>query len=266
MTSKKTILILIALFCLLIPNEGQAQRRDTLQLRVMTYNLRFGELASLEDIAAHIRSFKPDFVALEEVDVKTYRERAPKQNGKDFISTLAYHTGMFGLYGKTIDYRKGYYGIGILSKYPYMSVDKNMLPNPSGKEPRALLEGLFDVDGDTIVFAVTHLDVTSKEGRVAQAKYITNHFKGSQYPVVIGGDFNAHFTEPAIKKEMRNYWKDLTNEDLSYPSWQPETKIDYLFAQPAANWQVVKTQTVQSMLSDHYPVVSVVKYIRNKKK
>ena len=97
MTSKKTILILIALFCLLIPNEGQAQRRDTLQLRVMTYNLRFGELASLEDIAAHIRSFKPDFVALEEVDVKTYRERAPKQNGKDFISTLAYHTGMFGL-------------------------------------------------------------------------------------------------------------------------------------------------------------------------
>ena len=77
MTSKKTILILIALFCLLIPNEGQAQRRDTLQLRVMTYNLRFGELASLEDIAAHIRSFKPDFVALEEVDVKTYREPLP---------------------------------------------------------------------------------------------------------------------------------------------------------------------------------------------
>ena len=147
-----------------------------------------------------------------------------------------------------------------------MSVDKNMLPNPSGKEPRALLEGLFDVDGDTLVFAVTHLDVTSKEGRVVQAKYITNYFKGSKYPIVIGGDFNAHFTEPAIKKEMRNYWKDLTNEDLSYPSWQPETKIDYLFAQPAANWQVVRTQTVQSMLSDHYPVVSVVKYIRNKKK
>ena len=73
MTSKKTILILIALFCLLIPNEGQAQRRDTLQLRVMTYNLRFGELASLEDIAAHIRSFKPDFVALEEVDDYTAR-------------------------------------------------------------------------------------------------------------------------------------------------------------------------------------------------
>lgn len=258
--------ILIALTCLLVPNEGQAQRRDTLQLRVMTYNLRFGELASLEDIAAHIRAFKPDFVALEEVDCKTYRERAPKQNGKDFISTLAYNTGMFGLYGKTINYRKGYYGIGILSKYPYMSVDKTMLPNPSGKEPRALLEGLFDVDGDTIVFAVTHLDVTSQEGRVAQAKYINNHFKDSQYPVVLGGDFNAHPTEPAIKKEMKDHWANLTNDDLTFPAWAPETKIDYLFAQPAKAWSVVNTQTVVSQLSDHCPVFSVVQYIRNKKK
>ena len=147
MTTRKSVLtILAALACLCFPGKGQAQQRDTLQLRTMTYNLRFGERASLEDIAAHIRAFNPDFVALEEVDCKTFRQRAPQQNGRDFIAALAYHTGMFGLYGKTINYAKGYYGIGILSRYPYISVNKTMLPNPSGKEPRALLEGLFDVD------------------------------------------------------------------------------------------------------------------------
>ena len=56
-----------------------------LRVRVMTYNLRFGELASLEELAADI-SFQPDFVALQEVDSKTDRKRAPHQRGKDFIS------------------------------------------------------------------------------------------------------------------------------------------------------------------------------------
>lgn len=115
---KRYILLLL---CLTI---GIAYAQDTLRVRVMTYNLRFGELASLEELAAHIKAFKPDFVALQEVDSKTDRKRAPHQRGKDFISELAYHTGMFGLYGKTIEYSTGYYGIGMLSKYPYISVQK----------------------------------------------------------------------------------------------------------------------------------------------
>ena len=263
MTTRKSVLtILAALACLCFPAMGQAQQRDTLQLRTMTYNLRFGERATLEDIAAHIRAFKPDFVALEEVDCKTFRQRAPQQNGRDFIAALAYHTGMFGLYGKTINYAKGYYGIGILSRYPYISVNKTMLPNPSGKEPRALLEGLFDADGDTLVFAVTHLDVTSEGARTTQAEYITRHFSGCRWPVVLGGDFNAQPTEKAIGKVMRGNWADMTDSDLSFPAWKPEIKIDYLFARPARNWHLVRTQTVHSLLSDHLPVVSDMLYVK----
>ena len=123
MYSMKKYLLLF--LCLTL---GVAYAQDTLRVRVMTYNLRFGELASLEELAHHIKSFKPDLVALQEVDSKTDRKRTPHQKGKDFISELAYHTGMFGLYGKTIDYSTGYYGIGMLSKYPYISVQKIMLP------------------------------------------------------------------------------------------------------------------------------------------
>lgn len=155
---KRYILLLL---CLTI---GIAYAQDTLRVRVMTYNLRFGELASLEELAAHIKAFKPDFVALQEVDSKTDRKRAPHQRGKDFISELAYHTGMFGLYGKTIEYSTGYYGIGMLSKYPYISVQKTMLPHPIEKhEKRAMLEGLFEMGNDTLVFTSTHLDVNSPD-------------------------------------------------------------------------------------------------------
>ena len=87
-----TVLLLLIL--------GNAYAQDTLRVKVMTYNLRFGELADLKDLAAHIKSFNPDFVALQEVDSKTNRERTPHQRGKDFISELAYYSGMFGIYGK----------------------------------------------------------------------------------------------------------------------------------------------------------------------
>ena len=62
MYSMKKYLLLF--LCLTL---GVAYAQDTLRVRVMTYNLRFGELASLEELAHHIKSFKPDFVALQEV-------------------------------------------------------------------------------------------------------------------------------------------------------------------------------------------------------
>ena len=67
------------------------------RLRLMSYNLRFGELASMEEIGSYIKSLDADIVALQECDWATYRERAPKQNGVKFINELARETGMFGI-------------------------------------------------------------------------------------------------------------------------------------------------------------------------
>lgn len=67
-----------------------------------------------------------------------------------------------------------------------------MLPHPVKEhERRAMLEGLFEMGNDTIVFTSTHLDVNSQETRAEQIKFITGHFKNYKYPVILGGDFNA---------------------------------------------------------------------------
>lgn len=237
------------------------ETKDTLTLRIMTYNLRFGELSSLEQLSAHIKAFQPDFVALEEVDCFTKRERAPHQHNKDFISTLAYKTGMFGLYGKAIAYQGGWYGIGLLSKHPYINVEKVVLPNPENKEPRVLLYATCEVGTDTLVFAVTHLDVNSSRTRSLQADTICRQFEKSPYPVIIGGDFNAQPDEPAIAQVMLPRWFNATDSTLTFPTWQPKIKIDYLFCRPQARWQLVTTQTVQSLLSDHLPIVSTVRLL-----
>lgn len=251
---------LVLIWMLLLAFDVHAQ--DTLRLRVMTYNLRFGELSTIDRLAEHIKAFQPDFVALEEVDVRTNRSLAPHQNGKDMLSELAGRANMFGLYGKAIDYCGGYYGIGILSKYPYVSVAKLDLPNPQPEvEPRVLLEGVFEVGTDTVRFAATHLDVTDGETRLLQAQCITDYFAHSSHPVIIGGDFNAMPDEEVVRQVMNRHWFDATDSAPTYPSWNPEEKLDYIYALPKKGWRLVRTQAVLSQLSDHLPVVTDLEYV-----
>lgn len=253
----------LALILLLVSSfSGFAQ--ETLKLRVMTYNLRFGELASLDELAQHIKSFKPDLVALQEVDCFTQRERAPKQNGKNFISELAYHTGMYGFFGKTIDYKGGYYGIGILSRYPAISTQKTMLPYLDEKmERRALLEGIFEIGNDTLVFATTHLCVQSDEARTLQTKFICDHFANTVYPVILGGDFNAVPASNAIRQMLECWHADKDNAP-SVSAKNPRRRIDFLFQKPMKGWKIVRSQVVYSLLSDHLPVVTDLEYKPNK--
>jgi hypothetical protein len=80
------LLIFVILFVQLFPLEAEGQTSsDVFPLKVMTFNIRFGELASLEELAAFIKSQYPDIVAPQEVDVRTFRERASHQNGKDLL-------------------------------------------------------------------------------------------------------------------------------------------------------------------------------------
>ncbi|MDZ7689934.1 MAG: endonuclease/exonuclease/phosphatase family protein [Balneolaceae bacterium] len=80
-------------------------------LRIMTYNIYHGEdpqsmrKSNLEDIAELIRSVKPDFVALQEVDSLTGRSASLNNgNPQNQVQMLAEMTGMYGYFGKAIDF------------------------------------------------------------------------------------------------------------------------------------------------------------------
>ena len=158
---KKSGAFFVCLLLTLLCYAPIARAQDTLRLKAITYNLRFGELASLEELAARIASEKPDMVALQEVDCHTRREGIPHQHGKDFATELGFRTGMFPLYGKTIAFAGGWYGIGLLTARPYLGVRKLMLPQASAQEEsRALLLVTVEVGQDTVVFASTSRSIT----------------------------------------------------------------------------------------------------------
>ncbi|RIH66005.1 endonuclease [Mariniphaga sediminis] len=259
-TFNKWFLLLIVAGIMLIPAStfGQNNKNDNgYPLKVMSYNLRFGERATLEELAEYIKSENPDVVALQEMDVRTHRAQAPHQNGKDFITELGYLTGMLTAYARTIDYSGGYYGIGILSKYPFEKTQKVLLPIPEGsREQRAML--LADVElpgGKRFTFVSTHLDHSSSNVRKVQIEALNEALTNNPLPLIVAGDFNGKPDSPEINAGMQN-WNRACNSDFTFPSNNPELKIDYIFYTPSANWTVKNAAVPKTQLSDHLPVTA----------
>lgn len=230
------------------------------RLRVMTYNLRHGELASLEQLAEFITSQRPDVVLLQEVDINTRRQDAPHQHGRNFITELGYHTQMFAAFGKSIPLQGGYYGLGILSRYPIVSMERYLLPKPQPRlEQRSLLQAVVELDnGQHISVASTHLGLTSAE-RQLQVESLCHTLLRTDLPVLVAGDFNAVPTDKEIAEGMSGWLRAMPNTAFTFPQDQPKAKIDYIFAHPANRWEVVEGTVPPVLISDHRPVV--VEYI-----
>jgi len=240
-----------------------AQSREPAAVRVMTYNIQYGNGASLEEIAALIREQNPDFVALQEVDCKTRREYvSARQHGRDFITELGQLTGMFPLYGKTIPLTGGFYGIGILSSRPCIRTEKTMLPKADGnEEARALLLAEVELgDTDTIIFACTHIDFTTPQTRMQQCRTVAERLSAERYPVIVGGDFNSLPGSPEIG--TFGSWAKLCPAGPTHPADAPRMQIDYLWGYPASAWKLQRSQILPVTLSDHRPIVSEVELLR----
>ena len=200
------------------------------ELVVMTYNIRAGSLTTIDSLAEMIKSQNPDFVALQEVDVMTKRANAPNMNGRNIVSELAAKTDMFGYFGRTLNFAGGYYGIAILSRYPCLSMQRFMLPNPLKTEQRALLLGTFEVAGCNADIAI------------------------------IGGDFNATPDEPCAEK-FCNAMVNISDSLPTFPADVPDRKIDYLFMLPNNNIKAAGCRVIDLpvQLSDHRAVTATIK-------
>ena len=249
--------ILIIVSLLTCVSSFAAEKGDTLKL--MTYNLRFGELASMKEIGEYIFSESPDIVAVQECDWATNRTNAPHQNGVKFVNELAYYTGMFGIYGKSISFAGGYYGIGLLSKYPILRYERVLLPNDGKTEQRSMLIADIELPGGKLVtFVSTHLEVKTAQMRIEQVKFIEEYLKDCPNQLFLAGDMNAIPSSEEMAM-LRESWQDLTNEVFTYHTSHPEIKIDYIYTKPSENVQLISTGVQEDVkLSDHFPVMSTI--------
>lgn len=239
--------------------------------RVLVFNIHAGKDAAgrdnLGDVAALIQSLEADIVLLQEVDRGTRRS-----GGVDQLRQLMDATGYAGVFGRTLEYDGGGYGLAALSRRGF-SFDQtrplNVLPAQpragGSYEPRGALITVAKTGDGGVQAANTHLDASADDTyrmqEIAQLLLALSGRIPLRTPLVAGGDFNAEPGSPAIGRilegGLRDAWTECgAGDGLTYPSSAPVKRIDYLFLADSA--RCTEARVVETTISDHRPLLVTV--------
>ena len=257
-----TRILRIALFAvlalaLLYPARPVAAKRT---LRIMTYNIHVGvgmdKKLDLQRIADVINAARPDLVGLQEVD-----RGVKRTEGKDEIAELAALTRMEYAFAPNLDYQGGKYGVAILSRLPIKNTEHRMFENKREAERRGMLRVEVDVDGKRLNFVTTHLDYQYEDGRLFETEQMLKFLENAKGPLIVVADLNDTPAGSAYQL-MRTKFDDAwvagraEGEGFSYPADKPIKRIDHIFYNARASARVKKTWVIQTLASDHIPVMA----------
>lgn len=238
--------LLLALTWSCVRQNPKNQPEQSIQLKVMSYNVRhcagMDLMVDYDRTAAVIAQQQPDVVALQELDSMTGRS-----GHCDQLDELAIRTQYHPVFGSAIDYDGGKYGVGILSQEAPLSTKRIALP---GEEPRVLLV----VELKDYVLACTHLDLEEAE-RLASVPLIVEEAQHWQKPFILVGDWNDTIASPLLL-EMTKHFTILSGNDPTYPADAPTEGIDYVAAFKTHPVEALESSVIEEFeASDHRPLV-----------
>lgn len=250
----RLFLLVFLLLCFLvnaIPGVAQLSSYMPRVNTVLTYNIRNaitddGEVDFYDVVSTILRS-EADYVALQELDSITGRSK-----GRDVLRELAMLSGYYPVYGSSIDYDGGRYGIGILSKHKPQKVRKVLLPGR--EEGRVMLVAEFR----DVVFACTHLSLTA-EDRMSSLSLILDEAKRCDKPFLLAGDFND-VPESEFIKQIEYEFTILSQKDkYTFPARSPKACIDYIVSYKGSGEALVLRDSQvlpRGRVSDHLPLLA----------
>lgn len=233
-------------------------------LTVVTYSIHRGEgvderYSSIR-IARTLEQYKPDLVALQEVDMGTNRTHGDSQ-----AVIIANHLGMFYAFGKTINLMGGEYGNAILSKYPILSVQNTDISPGETSERRGLLRVTVDLGFRTMRFYSTQFGIMEEEVDY-HSKRVGKIFRmlNLNEPIIFCGNLSAEPYSPLLTPlmdQLLDLGTYFGNKTSTYPTPLMTRRIDYIltnkYVQPVEYFVPRDTLTIKS--SDHLPVVAKVR-------
>jgi endonuclease/exonuclease/phosphatase family metal-dependent hydrolase len=247
------------------------QSAEAAPLRVLVYNIHAGKDAAgvdnLARVAALVRETDADLVLLQEVD------RGTQRSGQvDQIEVLTRATGYHGVFGKTLDYQGGEYGIALLSRWPIREDTLIHLPvQPAQQraggsyEPRGMLHAVIAAPTGEIHALNTHLDASgTDEYRLQEATSVAakaEALRATGRLVLVGGDLNATPASAPIRILTAEPWQDAwaqcgTGTGMTFPASGPIKRIDYLLL--PSPFRCSSATVLESDASDHRPVLFTV--------
>lgn len=227
-------------------------------MKIMTFNtqhcLNFIERKIDFDIMAKaITDLGADIVGLNEM-----RGKGADPEFEAQVENLASLTGMkYYHFAPAINLPQGPYGNGFLSKIPILKAETVMIPDPEPKknngyyETRCVLKVVL-AGGVTVL--VTHMGLNSDEQENAVRTVMENL---ADEKCILMGDFNMtpddRILAPIFNK-MTDTAVAFDSEKLSFPSDDPNRKIDYIFV--SDDVKVLSADIPAVVASDHRPHVA----------
>jgi len=268
---KRSLAAALALAAAACAGPAPAPAPEPAPLRVLVYNVHAGKDAggadNLARVAGVVRETGADLVLLQEVD------RGTERSGRvDQVAELARLAGMRGVFGKTLDFQGGGYGVALLSRWPvsedtlvHLAADPPGERAGSSREPRGVLRARVAAPGGPLYLLNTHLDAagpdTFRRREAAALLEIAGRLRGDGARVLVGGDFNATPESAVIAGVLGAGWRDGwtvcggAGEGLTFPAKAPAKRIDYLFLPPGTRCD--SAAVVGGEASDHRGVLFI---------
>ncbi len=218
-------------------------------VKIMSLNIHGAQDATIEDIAAFIKSQDPDIVTLQEVEYYTKRSKRTNDNNEDMLCKLAYLSGMQGMFYPIINVHSGKFGNAILSKYGMEKTTNVLLPYMTGTELRAASVCRITLpEGTNVSIVSTHLDMANLQNGMDQVKKLNELFENKGL-VILGGDLNRRLGTSEITEFSKVWELALSNE------------FDHIAFTPKGSWSVSNKKIITSpVISDHSPIMLTLTY------
>ena len=219
-------------------------------IRVLCYYIHYGlgtdGVYDVERLAKVIKQSRPDFVALQEVDVGVKRSGQVHQARR-----LAELTGMAVRFGPTQHYEGGLFGNAVLTRHEILEVLIQHLPYTESTPvnttyPRgAIAVTVRTSDDERLRFISTHFQHNVPEDRVAEAHAINRLFARDKdsMPTILAGDMNAKPEAEPVKTLLSKWTCAIEAVPVaSSPATAPKSRIDYIFYRKAGRFRLQSTK------------------------
>lgn len=232
-------------------------------MKIMTFNIQHAldykkQVIDTDFFADKIKLHGADICGLNEV-----RGEGPIEGYTDQTNAIADALGYERYFAKAIMVDgTSPYGNSIVSRFKIFSAETVPVPDPIIKMPgghyesRCVLRAVIDCEGKRISVLVCHMGLTPAQ-RSNAVKTICNIIDGCDLPLILLGDFNTTPND-IILKPIYNRLKDTDflakiKGMKTYPSYDPDIKIDYIFYR---GLECKSVKTITEIYSDHFPIVA----------
>ncbi|MGR6836481.1 endonuclease/exonuclease/phosphatase family protein [Syntrophomonas erecta] len=205
----------------------------------------------LDKICSVLEFIDADLIGLQEVDMGAARSGFKKQ-----AALIAQRLNMGYVFGETLRFRQGSYGIAVLSRYPIKKV-KN-LNLPGNEEPRLCQIIDINIQQQTLHFINLHMGLNHTTRLANMQQLILPCLQNLPHPIIMVGDFNASPDEKPVLmlsdflQDTFAYNSGIIN--YTYPANNPQYRIDYIFVDRC--YRVDDFYIIAADASDHLPVVA----------